>query len=224
VLLWVIAIIHDNAGALRLSLYLWKSVAILVEHFFVVAIGVVPKDGILCIHRMRVERSLSATRQEKITEHAAAIFSEHSSGDIYAMVELRVIHDVEHAAAGPRLGVFSGVNEAADSSVEDGASAHRTWLERDVEGATLSCGCEKAVVPERASSLAYGDNLTVCGWIAVAEHTVLAAAQDGVAVGPNHDCANWYLACSFSSAGFRDGEAHHLLIAFGRWFAALHRL
>jgi hypothetical protein len=209
---------------MRRSWYVWKSVAILVDRFIFVATAVVPKDGFLCIHRMRVERSLSATRQEEITEHAAAVFSEHASGDIYAMVELRVIHDVEHAAAGPRLRIVGGVDEAGNSSVEDGAGAHRTWLERDVEGATLSCGCEKAVVPERASSLAYGDNLTVCGWIAVAEHTVLAAAQDGVAVGPNHDCANWYLACSFSSAGFRDGEAHHLLIAFGRWFAALHRL
>src|SRR5580698_9615915 len=158
-----------------------ESVSTFADHFFFVAIGA-SKNRFLCVHRMRVEALLSAAFKEKVAEHAAAFFGEEAGGDFDAVVELRVVHDGEDAAAGSGFGVVGGVDEAGDAGVENGARAHGAGFKRDVEGAA-PFGGDEAVVREGAACFAKGDDLGVGGGVAVAEDSVLASAYDVDAVG-----------------------------------------
>ena len=94
---------------------------------------------LLCVHRMRVEAASFPRRlEEKVAEHAAALFGEEAGGDFDSVVELGVVHDGEDAAAGSGFGVVGGVDEAGDAGVEDGSGAHGAGFEGDVEGAAAS--------------------------------------------------------------------------------------
>src|SRR4051812_10261468 len=109
---------------------------------------------------MRIGSLLSPSIEEKIAQHPTALLGEHSSADLSAVIELRMIHDLENAAAGSGLGVVGGIHEADDAGVQDSAGAHGAGLEGDVEGAA-TLGGEKAIVRERLASLAHGDDLGV---------------------------------------------------------------
>jgi hypothetical protein len=116
------------------------------------------------------------------------------------VVELGVVHDGEDRAAGSGFGVGCSVDEAGDAGVEDRSGTHGTGFERGVEGAVF-----EAIVRERATCFAEGDNLSVGGGVAVAEDPVLASADDFVFV--NYDCAHGYFAVGFGGLGFGYGGA-----------------
>ena len=84
---------------------------------------------------MRDGLLLSATGNKKVAEHGAALFGEQAVGDFDFVVELRVVHYAEDAAAGSGFGVVGGVDEAGYAGVEDGSGAHGAGFEGDVEGA-----------------------------------------------------------------------------------------
>src|SRR5580704_3856743 len=69
-----------------------ESVSTFADHFFFVAIGA-SQNRFFCVHRMRVEALLSSAFEEKVTEHAAALFCEEAGGDFYSVIELGVVHD-----------------------------------------------------------------------------------------------------------------------------------
>jgi hypothetical protein len=79
----------------------------------------------------------------------------------------------EHAAAGARLGIGSGVYQARDASVEDGSGAHRAGLQRAVERAV-----KQAIVDEGEAGGAERDDLGMRRGVAVAEDLVVASGDD----------------------------------------------
>ncbi len=143
-------------------------------------------------------RLFLAAFAEKVGEEGAALVCEEAGGEFDFVVELGVVHDAEDAAAGSGFGVGCGVDEAGDAGVEDGSGAHGAGFEGGVEGAVF-----EAVVAEVKAGLAEGYDLGVGGGIAVAEDSVLAAADDLVFV--DDDCAYGDLAVSFGVVGFGDG-------------------
>jgi hypothetical protein len=150
-----------------------------------------------------------AAGSEEVGEEGAALFGEEGGGDFDFVVELGMVHDGEDRAAGAGFGVGRGVDEATDAGVEDGSGAHGAGLEGGVEGAVF-----EAIVSECATGFAEGDDLGVCGWVGVAEDSVLAAADDFVFV--DNDCAYGDFAVGFGVVGFGDGgaevvEVFHLL-------------
>ena len=96
--------------------------------------------------RMRVEKISSTSFDEKVGEEGAALFGQEAGGDFDFVVELGMVHDGEHRAAGSGFGVGCGIDEAGDASVEDGSGAHGAGLERGVEGAVF-----EAIVGECAA-------------------------------------------------------------------------
>ena len=154
---------------------------------------------------MRDGLVLSATDYKKIAKHRAALIGEEAGDNFNSMVELRVVHDAEDAAAGSGFGVVGGVDEAGDAGVEDGSGAHGAGFEGDVEGAA-----GEPVVRERKAGLTEGYDLGVGRGVAVTEDSVLAAADDLVVI--DDDGTYGDFAFQFGGAGFGDGEAHHLLV------------
>ncbi len=68
----------------------------------------------------------------------------------------------------------------------------------------------EAVVAEGAAGGAEGDDLGVGGGVGGAEDLVVAAAEDGLAVGSEDDGAYGDFACGFSGAGLGEGEVHEV--------------
>lgn len=145
-----------------------------------------------------------AAGAKEVCEQRPALFREQAGDDFDLVVKLGVVHDAENRAAGAGFGVGGRVDEAGDARVQDGAGAHGARFERDVEGAA-AFRSEDAVVRERASGFAEGDDLGVGGGIAVAEDSVLASANDLVFV--DDDCAYGDFAVGFGGLGFGDGAA-----------------
>ena len=170
------------------------------DHFFFV--GFVVMDA-FPVGRMRAAALFLATLAKKVGEERAALFSEQAGVDIDLVVELRMVHDGEDAAAGSGFGVGGGVDEAGDAGVEDGSSAHGAGLERGVEDAVF-----EAVVGEMTARFAEGDDLGVGCRVAVAEDSILASANDFSVV--NDYCAYGNFAGGFGSVGFGDGGVEML--------------
>jgi hypothetical protein len=148
-----------------------------------------------------------ATGAEEGSQESAALVGEDAGGDLDAVVECGVVHDGEDGAAGPGLGVGGGVDESGDAGVEDGSGAHGAGFEGDIEGAALSGGGEEAIVRERLSGCAEGNDLGVGGGVVVAEDAVVAGGED-LAGGRDDDCADWDLAGGLGRAGGGEGECH----------------
>jgi hypothetical protein len=81
-------------------------------------------ECVFFIARMLGERFFPAAGEKKVAEHGAALFGEEAGGYIDFVIELRVVHDREDAAAGSGFGVVGGVDEADDAGVQDCAGAH----------------------------------------------------------------------------------------------------
>jgi hypothetical protein len=154
----------------------------------------------LFVVRMRDGLVLSATDYKKIAKHRAALIGEEAGDNFNSMVELRVVHDAEDAAAGSGFGVVGGVDEAGDAGVEDGSGAHGAGFEGDVESAATFF-CKEAIVFERETGGAEGYDLGVGGGVAVAEDAVVAAGDD-LSGGGDDDCAYWDFACGLGGLGF----------------------
>src|SRR5262245_38110298 len=99
---------------------------------------------------------------EEGAEEVAALGGEDAGGDGETVVEARVGGDVGEAADGAGLGVGGAEDEAAEARVHEGAGAHETGLERDVEGRGL-----QVPVAERARGLPKRQQLGVRGRVAV---------------------------------------------------------
>ena len=123
--------------------------------------------------RQGAQRKYSAAGAEEVGEERARFFGEGAGGEFDAVVERGVVHDGEDAAAGPGLGVGSGVDQARDAGVQDGAGAHGAGLERAEERAV-----EQAVVGECDAGGAEGDDLGVGGGVVVAQNAVVGAGED----------------------------------------------
>jgi hypothetical protein len=149
---------------------------------------------------MRVCGLLSSALEKKVGEHLTAFFGEEAGGDFDFVVELGVVHDGEDRAAGSGFGVGGSVDEATDAGVQDGSGAHGAGFEGGVESAVF-----EAVVGEGATGFAESDDLGVGGGVAVAEDSVLAAADDFIFV--DYDCAYRDFAVGFGIGRFGDGSS-----------------
>ncbi len=109
-----------------------------------------------------------------------AVRGEDASGDFYLMVEARVGEDFEAGAHGAGFGIFSAVDETRDTSLDDGARAHATGLDGDVER-----GISKAVVAKTAGGFAKDDDFGVSGGVAIADGAVAASCMNWISVSIN---------------------------------------
>ncbi len=74
---------------------------------------------------------------EETSKEFRTVIAKTTSDDIGSVVEFRVICHVKDGSRCPSLGVSGTKNNPGDPSKDDGPSAHRTRLERDVEGASF---------------------------------------------------------------------------------------
>jgi hypothetical protein len=121
----------------------------------------------------------SAFREERL-EDGGTVWGEDSSGDLHLMVEAGVGQDLEAGAHGAAFWVVGAVDQARNTRLDDGARAHATGLNGDVEG-----GIGEAVVGESACSFPQNDNFGMSRRVVVTERAV-ARASDNVAVVHDH--------------------------------------
>ena len=89
------------------------------------------------------------------------------------VIELFVVEDLHHGFDGTGLGVVGTVNEAADARVGYGAGTHGARFDGDVEIAIT-----EAVIAERVSGFAEGDNFGVGGGVGVGDRAIAATGND----------------------------------------------
>ena len=128
------------------------------------------------------------------------------------MVELRYIHQVEHAAGGPGLWVSGSVDDSRQAGQDDRAGAHRTRLEGHVHD-----GVENAPAAQRRRRLAKRQHLGV-GRRVGAQLALVVSRADNLPA-PSHDRANGniiVLECPFCLA---QSEPHEVFLTREEPFA-----
>ncbi len=123
------------------------------------------------------------------------------------MVQARVGENLEAGADGAAFGVVGAIDEAWDASLYDGARAHATRLNGNVQR-----GAGEAIVPEKTGGFTKNEDFGVGGGVAVADRAVARASEDLAFV--DEHSADGYFACD--SCGTRFGKCflHELRIGF----------
>ena len=149
---------------------------------------------------------LAAFGEERL-EDGGAVGGEDAGGYFYLMVEARVGEDFEAGADGAAFGVVGAVDEAWDAGLNDGASAHATRLDRDVERST-----GEAVVAEKAGGFAKDNHFRVGSGVIVADGAIAGTAEN-LAVVDEHGADGDFAGYS-CGARFSDRLLHELDVCF----------
>jgi hypothetical protein len=148
----------------------------------------------------------SAERGEKVAEDACALFAEHARGYGEAMVESRVFTERVEGREGPGLGVVASVDDARDTSVHEGARAHRARFERRKKR-----GAVQPPRSEASSGLSQSDDLGVRGGIVVDLATISSAADHG-ALCVDHNRPDRHVPSARRRFRFGQRQAHVVLV------------
>src|SRR5258707_14042237 len=89
------------------------------------------------------------------------------------MVEARVREDFEAGADCAAFWVVGAVDEAGDTGLDDGASAHAAGLDGDVER-----GVGEAVVAEQTGGFANDYHFRVCRWGTIPDRAVARTGEE----------------------------------------------
>jgi hypothetical protein len=144
---------------------------------------------------------------EERLDDGGAVGGEDAGSDFYLMIEARVGKDFEAGADGAAFGIVGAINEAGDTGLDEGASAHAAGLDSDVER-----GIGKAVVAEKASGFAKRDDFGVGGGVAIADGAVARTGED-LAVMDEHRAYGDFAGFG-GGTGFGQGFLHELDISF----------
>jgi hypothetical protein len=117
-----------------------------------------------------------AAGREEIFQQKGRLVCENSGCHLGAMIELRVIEHRETRADRAAFGIVRSVNHPRNPGLYDRAGAHRTRLDRNVEG-----GPRKTMISDDGCSSAKGDDFGVRGWVAVFYRAVSGGRYDAVA-------------------------------------------
>ena len=151
-------------------------------------------------------RGLAAFGEEGLKD-GGAVSGEDARGNFYVMVEARVGEDFEAGADGTALGIFGTVNEARDAGLDDGAGAHATGLDGDVER-----GVGEAIVAEKTSGFAKYNHFRVGRGVIVADGAIAGTGQN-LAVVDEHSADRDFAGLG-GSARFHQRILHELNVGF----------
>lgn len=149
---------------------------------------------------------LAAFGEERLQD-GGAVGGKDTRGDFYVMVEAGMGEDFEAGADGTAFGVVGAVDEAWDAGLDDGASAHATRLDCDVEGII-----GEAVVAEKAGGFAKDNHLRMSRGVIVADGTV-AGTGENLAVMHEHGADRDFATCG-GGTGLSKGFSHELNVGF----------
>lgn len=115
----------------------------------------------------------SALFPEKRGEDGSAVISQNATDDGGAVIEPRIVGDVEQRFAGAGFRVGASINDPRHSRQDDGAGAHGAWLKGDIKQAAVEPPRTK-----RGGSLRYGKHFGVGRGILEAFALVAGPADD----------------------------------------------
>src|SRR5271157_668892 len=129
--------------------------------------------------------SLALFPEERLQQvHAAR--GQNSRTDLYLVIELGMVEQLQHGMHRPGLGIFRAIDQPPDARVGHGASAHRTGFDSHVEIAI-----EQAIVADGFSSFAQCKYFSVRCRIVGCERAVESAAHDSSAVHDDRSDGNF---------------------------------
>ncbi len=110
---------------------------------------------------------------KELLQQRAAFFFQHAAANLRPVIQSRVARDVEDRAARARTLVPRAEDNAGNARQPDGASAHRTRLQRDIQRDVI----QVARIQELRGFLD-GQKFGVGGRVAVGFAAVVAASDD----------------------------------------------
>src|SRR5437870_6831272 len=119
--------------------------------------------------------AVAALGFEEFLQQGAALGAEHTAPRRDAMVRTAVIEQPMPRLDGAGLRIQRAVDDARETGLDDGPTAHRARLERRVER-----GAREPVVAGLPGGLAQGENLGVSGGVAEGDRRVVRLPDDHV--------------------------------------------
>jgi len=147
------------------------------------------------------------TSSKKILKKRGAFFRAHIWHELDAVIQLRIIKDIEATPRRAALGIVRAVNHAIDSRLHDRASAHRTWFDGDVER-----DARQPVISNCLCRGAERDHFRVRRWIAIANRAI--GTRRDFAPLENSDGANRHFAGISRAPRLIERDAHPPEIGF----------
>ena len=139
----------------------------------------------------------------------AAFVFQHAALDFADMViKAAVAGEIKGAAAGADAVVVSTEDEAVNARLDERAGTHDAGFERYIEAHAAH-----AVVAQRLTACAQGEDFGVCGRVVVADGAVMRAGNDFAVCYENR--ANRYFAEGFGERCLFEGEAEVVFVAHG---------
>jgi Intracellular proteinase inhibitor len=124
------------------------------------------------------------------------------------VIQARIGENIVQRSAGACFGVWRSEDHTRDSSVNNGASAHRAGFHRAVQGCA-----GQPVIGDRHAGIADGGDFRMCGRI-LARNGMVAASANNVAILVDNHGANRHLAGSFGAPGFAERHVHVMFVRF----------
>jgi hypothetical protein len=89
------------------------------------------------------------------------------------MIQAGMVNNLENWAGSSGLGIGSAIDQARDTGVDEGASAHGTGFNGRDQYAAY-----QTMVSQSSSSLAQGHNFSVSCWIFIQQVAIMAPTDD----------------------------------------------
>ena len=140
----------------------------------------------------------SSPAAEEFLHQCAAFFFQHAGSHFDAMIQEISIADLEATSDRARAFVWCAVNQTSDTRLNQGAGAHRTWLDRRVNN-----NAGEPVVTELLRGLAQGDDFSVGGGIAVCAGAISGDGDEFIAADNTSADRHLTATSGFSSRGQR---------------------
>jgi len=121
------------------------------------------------------------------------------------VVQAGMIQNLEYGVNRTRFRIVGAINQPLQASVDQRTGTHRAGLNRGKQHAVL-----QTMITNRGSSFSQGNDLGMCGWIAITQIPVPASTHD-VAMA-NHHGTDRHLAHLQTSLCSTEGLLHPELV------------
>jgi len=140
-------------------------------------------------------------------EQRSGVLSKETWGYVDGVIEFGMAEDFEAGPEGAAFRIVGGVDKPGNARQDNGSGAHGAGLESDVKS-----GAAKAVVVEKASTLADHDDFSVGGGIVVANGAIAGASEDRSIM--NEEGPDRNLARLGGSARLGKSELHEMQVVW----------
>jgi hypothetical protein len=123
-----------------------------------------------------------STALKKRLHHLCATARQNAAANFYLMVQLRMIHNLNHRMYCASFGIVRAVDQAFDPSLHQRPGAHRARLNCNKQFAV-----SQAMVTNYPARLAQRQNLRMCRWVAIGD-VAIPSTSDDLPAADNH-CA-----------------------------------